>query len=112
MELTNQKSLLKLRKKNKSFLLLTKAIDKLIKDFKDNDWENKIELKKIRIDQDQVHNDGFFFFDINVHRVLILIEFDEQEATVVWVGTHQQYLTIFKNNKITTKKWLKANDWI
>ena len=27
-------------------------------------------------------------------------------------GTHQEYETIFKNNRNTIKKWLKFNDWI
>jgi hypothetical protein len=37
---------------------------------------------------------------------------DESEATVVWTGTHQEYETIFKNNKNTIKKWLRANEYI
>jgi mRNA interferase HigB len=43
---------------------------------------------------------------------MILIEFDDKEASVVWVGTHQEYDKTFKNNKNTIKKWLSANDWI
>ena len=44
---------------------------------------------------------------------MILFEFTEYgEATVVWVGSHQEYETVFKKNKNTIKKWLKANDWI
>ena len=43
---------------------------------------------------------------------MILLEFDEEEASVVWVGTHQEYITTFKNNKNTIKKWLNSNDWI
>lgn len=43
---------------------------------------------------------------------MVLIEFDEGEATVVWVGSHQAYEATFKNNKNTIKKWLSSNDWI
>lgn len=43
---------------------------------------------------------------------MILIEFDDGEASVVWTGTHQEYGATFKNNKKTIKKWLRANDWI
>jgi len=43
---------------------------------------------------------------------MVLIEFDDQEASVVWVGTHQEYDATFKNNKNAIKNWLKSNDWI
>lgn len=91
---------------------MTKAIDQLIKDIDENNWKNQTELIKARKDADNVHSDGFFFFNINIHRTMILIEFDDIEATVVWAGTHQEYETTFKNNRNTIKKWLKSNDWI
>lgn len=112
MRLINKKALEKLKRKNKGNVLLTDAIDKLIKDIEDNNWKNQTELNQIRSDADCVHSDGFYFFDINIHRTMILIEFDDEEASVVWAGTHQEYETIFKNNKSTIKKWLKYNDWI
>ena len=76
--------------------------------------KNKLEkLNALRPDADCVHEDGFYFFDIHVHRTLILIEFDENgEATVVWVGTHQEYERVFKNNKNTIRRWLRANEYI
>jgi len=43
---------------------------------------------------------------------MILVEFEEGEASVVWVGNHQEYENAFKNNKDTIKKWLKDNNWI
>jgi len=43
---------------------------------------------------------------------MILIEFSDKEATVVWAGTHQEYEAVFKNNRNTIKKWLRSNDWI
>lgn len=112
MRLTNKKILEKLKRKNKGNTLLVKAIDKLIEDIDDNDWKDQTELSKIRPDADNVHSDGFYFFDINIHRTMILIEFSDKEATVVWAGTHQEYETVFKNNRNTIKKWLRSNEWI
>lgn len=57
-------------------------------------------------------NVAFYFFNINIHRTMILIEFDDNEATAVWVATHQGYQVTFKNNRNIIKKWLKSNDWI
>lgn len=64
-------------------------------------------------DADRVHTDGFYFFDINIHRTLILIEFDDDgEATIIWAGTHQEYESTFKNNKPTIEKWLRNKGYI
>lgn len=112
MRLTNKKILEKLKRKNKGNISLNKAIDKLIEDINNNEWKNQTELKETRPDADNVHSDGFYFFNINIHRTMILIEFDDNEATAVWVGTHQDYENTFKNNKFTIRKWLKSNDWI
>lgn len=112
MRLTNKKVSEKLKRKNRGNVSLAKAVDKLIKDINKNDWINQTELNKIRQDADNVHTDGFYFFNINIHRTMILIEFDDSEATVVWGGTHQEYESTFKNNRNTIKKWLKSNDWI
>lgn len=112
MRLTNKKILEKLKRKNKGNIPLIKAIDQLIEDIEENDWKDQSELNETRQDADNVHSEGFYFFNINVHRTMILIEFDDSEATVVWAGTHQQYETTFKNNRNTIKKWLKSNDWI
>lgn len=44
---------------------------------------------------------------------MILLEFSEDgEATVVWIGNHQDYERTFKNNKKTIEKWLKSKDYI
>lgn len=112
MRLLGKNKILKLKSKNIGNEKLWKAIDKLI-----NDLESfnpiKENIENIRNDADCVHNDGFYFFDINIHRTLILIELDDDgEATIIWVGTHQQYEKIFKNNKRTIEKWLRANDFI
>lgn len=112
MRLTNKKVLEKLKRENRGNATLSKAIDRLIKDIHENNWKDQNELDKIRPDADNVHSDGFYFFNINIHRTMILIEFEDSEATVVWAGTHQEYELIFKNNKNTIKKWLKYNNWI
>ncbi len=112
MRLTNKKSLEKLKWKNSGNAALGNAIDKLIKDIEDHQWNNQTEINQTRPDADCVHNDGFYIFNINIHRTMILIEIDEKEASVVWVGTHQEYETTFKNNKNTIKKWLKSNEYI
>lgn len=112
MRLTNKRALEKLKRKNKGNTRLNDAIDKLIEDIEDNDWNNQIELKESRPDADCVHNDGFYFFNINIHRTMILIEFNDSEATVAWVGNHNEYVKIFKNNKKSINNWLKSNNWI
>lgn len=112
MRLINKKILVKLKRKNIGNILLKDAIDKLIKDVEENNWKDQSELNKTRQDADKVHNDGFYFFNINVHRTMVLLEFNDNEATVVWAGTHQEYEIIFRNNKKTIQKWLRSNDWI
>ena len=76
MRLTNKKKLEKLKRKNRGNIPLTSAIDQLIKDIDENNWKNQTELNKTRKDADNVHSDGFYFFNINIHRTMILTEFD------------------------------------
>jgi mRNA interferase HigB len=112
MRLLGKPKLLKLRRKNIGNKKLVTAIDDLIEDIEQSDWKNSEELKSVRPDADLVHNDGFYFFNINVHRTMILIEFNDGEATVVWVGHHDAYEKTFKNNKNTIARWLGLNDYI
>lgn len=113
MEIIGIRLLEKLISKNKGNVSLLVEIDKLIKNIKENNFANQTELKKIRPDADCVHNDGFYFFNINVHRTLILIEFEiDGEAKILWCGNHDEYETTFKNNKSTIKKWLKNKNLI
>lgn len=107
MELSRKNKLAKLKKKNRGNSKLISAIDKLISDIESADWTKKTDVKLSRPDADSVHSDGFYFFDINIHRTMILIVFEDDEATVIWVGTHDEYDKTFKGNKTTIEKWLR-----
>jgi mRNA interferase HigB len=112
MEIVGRKRLEKFKRKNRGNTLLCKAIDKLLKQLETKDWNNPTELVKDRPDADKVHKEGFYFFNIHIHRIMILIEFEEGQATIVWCGTHDDYDLTFKNNKNTIEKWLKENGLI
>ena len=112
MRILGKSKILKVKKKNIGNKKLCNAIDELIADLEGFE-PNKQSLINIRKDADCVHSEGFYFFNINIHRTLVLIELDENgEATIVWVGTHQEYETTFKNNKNTIEKWLRSNGYI
>ena len=96
MRILGKKNILKIKKKNIGNQKLCSEIDKLISDL---EAFNPIEesIYNLRKDADCVHNDGFYFFDINIHRTLLMIEFDANgDETIVWVGTHQEYEEVFK----------------
>jgi hypothetical protein len=106
MRILGKKTILKLKKKNIGNTKLCTEIDELITDLENFNPSEK-SLNDIRSDADCIHSDGFYFFNINIHRTLLLIELDyEGEATIIWAGTHQEYETTFKNNKLTIEKWL------
>ena len=107
MYLIRKDKLLKLKKKKQGNVKLSKAIDKLIQDIENSEWTNKFDVLQLRPDADRVHSDNFFFFDINIHRTMILVEFTEQEAEIIWVGNHSEYDHIFKGNKKTIETWLR-----
>lgn len=109
MELFGKYKLLKLKRKNKGNTALSNAVDQLIDDLCKAKWKNSQDVKKARADADCVHSDGFYFFDINIHRTMILILFDNEEATVIWIGSHDEYEQTFKNNKQTIEKWLRKS---
>lgn len=112
MRILGKRIILKIKKKNIGNRKLCAEIDKLITDL-EKFTPKRENISDIRKDADCVHSDGFYFFDINIHRTLILIELDaDGEATIVWAGTHQEYEAIFKNNKLTIEKWLRKNGHI
>lgn len=107
LKLIRKDKLLKLKRKNQGNVKLSKAIDKLINDIESSEWIDKLELIESRPDVDRVHSENFFFFDINIHRTLTLIVFNEQNAEILWVGNHDEYDTTFKGNKKTIETWLR-----
>ena len=92
---------------------MIKSIELLIADIEEVSWRTPLELIEKRPDADCVYGGEFYFFNINLHRTLILIEFDENgDATIVWAGSHDNYELTFKNNRKVIKKWLRDNNWI
>lgn len=112
LELLGRSKLVKLKRKNKGNSTLHKAVDKLILDIENANWKHPLDIRKVRPDADCVHSDGFYFFDIYVHRTMVLIVFEENEATVIWVGSHAAYSNTFKGNKSTIEKWLRNQQLI
>lgn len=112
MELLRKNKLTKLKRKNQGNSKLIHAIDKLILDIESTNWTKKTDIKSSRPDADCVHSDGFYFFDINIHRTMILVVFEDNEATVIWTGSHDKYEKTFKGNKITIEKWLRNQQLI
>jgi mRNA interferase HigB len=79
----------------------------LIEDVETSDWKNKFDLIMTRPDANKIYGDNFYFFDISIHKTTIMIVFHEQEAELLWVGTHSEYDTIFKGNKKTIETWIR-----
>ena len=112
MRVLGKKILTKLQAKNKGNRRLCFAIDQLIKDLEQFNPTLGL-LETVRDDADKVHNDGYYFFDIHIHRTFILIDLDEDgEAVIIWAGSHDEYERTFKNNKSTIEKWLRYNGYI
>ncbi|MHA4742470.1 type II toxin-antitoxin system HigB family toxin [Dyadobacter sp. MSC1_007] len=109
MVIRGKKILEKLIAKNRGNRRLAEAVDQLIIDLERNSTHSIQELLEIRKDADRVHR-GYYFFDICVHRALIFIQFVDNKATIVWAGTHEEYVKTFKNNINTIEKWLRARD--
>ncbi len=107
MKFLRKDKLIKLKRKNQGNLKLTKAIDALIEAIESSDWQDKLELIESRPDADRVHSEDFFFFDINIHRTLALIAFNDGYAEILWVGNHDEYDSTFKGNKKTIETWLR-----
>lgn len=109
---------MKLLKKNRGNVLLAEAVNQLIADLKGANWHNQLELQKDRPDADCVHSDGFYFFDIHIHRSMLLVEFsvqgqeEEGIVSVLWAGSHDEYERVFGNNKGRIEKWLRGKGLI
>ena len=113
MRIINKHILGKLIRKNRGNSKLANAVQQLISDIEDSDWKSPMKLTENRSDADCVYGGEFYFFNLNIHRTLILIEFEENgEATIVWAGSHDDYEMTFKNNRNVIKKWLRDINWI
>lgn len=83
MRVLGKKIILKLKKKNIGNRKLCDEVDKLLKDLEKFNPKQSV-LTEVRKDADCVHSDGFYFFNINIHRTLILIELDDDgDATII-----------------------------
>ncbi|HKM93466.1 MAG TPA: type II toxin-antitoxin system HigB family toxin [Prolixibacteraceae bacterium] len=113
MKIINKHIFARLIRKNRGNSKLIKSVEILISDIEKSNWQNPHDLIETRLDADCVYGGAFYFFDINIHRTLILIEFEENgDATIVWAGNHDDYEMTFKNNRNVIKKWLRDNSWI
>jgi mRNA-degrading endonuclease HigB of HigAB toxin-antitoxin module len=112
LDLQRKDKLLKLKFKNRGNVKLLKAVDSLIDDIENAKWKTKSDINKDRPDSDCIHSDGFYFFDISIFRAMILIVFEENEATIIWTGSHHEYELTFKGNKKTIEVWLRKNGLI
>ena len=112
LDILRKDRLLKHKIKNKGNTKLNKAIDSLIVDIEKANWRTKNEIVAERPDADCVHSEGFYFFNINIHRTMILIVFEDNEATIIWTGSHDDYDLTFKGNKKTIENWLRKQGLI
>ena len=113
MRLIGKSKLEKYKRKNRGNVVLFKAIDQLVEQIEDERGLSEELLNQGIANWDRVHNDGFYFVDIGTHRVLVLIELDEEgEASIVWIGSHSEYVNVFKNNKATIARWLRIHEYI
>ncbi len=112
LKILNKIKLEKLKRKNRGNNKLILAVDELIFDLENAEWASKTDIRQTRPDADHVHSDGFYFFDLNIHRTMILIIIEQGEAVVVWTGSHDKYDNTFKGNKKTIEKWLRNQQLI
>ncbi|MCE7065527.1 type II toxin-antitoxin system HigB family toxin [Dyadobacter sp. CY326] len=110
MELIGRDILSKLKNKNRGNSKLLQAIDQLIVDLESLKVDSTNNLKTLRSDFEKVHNDGFYFVNIHIHRVLLVIKVERNEVKIVWAGNHDEYVRTFKNNKKSIEKWIRIND--
>ncbi|SEI46029.1 HigB_toxin, RelE-like toxic component of a toxin-antitoxin system [Dyadobacter sp. SG02] len=110
MEIKRKSILNKLVAKNHGNKRLEQAIHQLIADLEQMSFASKGELLEVRKDADRVHGKDFYFFDLHVHRTLVFVQFKENLATIIWAGTHAEYVRTFKNNTNTIEKWLRERD--
>ncbi len=112
MVIHNKTKLVELKRKNHGNKRLLRAVDQFIEDLENGSIMSTDELVEVRRDADRVHSRGFYFFDLHIHRTLVFIQLSANKATVIWAGTHQEYLKTFKNNTNTIEKWLRTRNFL
>ena len=132
MRLIGKRKLIKLETKNKGNVKLQKAIKSFKIEIEENIWLTQQELESSIVRFDAVHSNGFYIADINIHRAMVAITFvnlkeieelkrkenfeikakELGEVNLLWVGTHDDYQRIFKDNKSTIEKWLRSHGHI
>ncbi len=112
MEILRKDKLIKVKRKNRGNYILISAVDRFIEVLERAGWQNKADILLSRPDADCVHSDGFYFFNIYQHRVLVLIVFVENVATIIWTGSHDEYMRTFKGNKKSIENWLRHQQYI
>lgn len=115
MILIGKNKLIKFGKKARGNKILNQNIADIIKliENKNNNCKDEKEFKELlkSYDPDNVSR-GYNAFFLNISkadRSLVVVEYDEieGEVDVLFVGTHDEYETTFKNNKDVIEKYLK-----
>ena len=92
MNILGKGHLIILKHKNQGNIKLLIAVDKLIQDLESGKIGSAESLQKIRSDADKVYNSGIYFFNIHIHRALLIIEFNKLQAKVLW---HERSLRLY-----------------
>ena len=113
MRLIGKSKLEKYKRKNRGNSKLLKSIDSLIELIESTRLVSAAYIIEQGYKWDRVHNDGVYFVNLDSHRALILFEFDETGlANLVWIGSHEEYESTFRNNKATIYSWLRSHEYI
>ncbi len=110
MKISEVDKLYKVLNKKRGNTALKKNIDKFVKDYQENDFENKEELKKIRNKIDNVHKNQYYIDNIGTYRCLIKVSFRSKAVFILWFGTHKEYESKLKNNKKSAEKFIDKFD--
>jgi len=102
MDVLNKKVIFKYTKKDKNLL---EEFNEFIKKIEKANWKKSIEVKSTFNDSDTITK-NVYIFNIKKSRLLCVIYFDYEEIEIVWAGSHDDYVGIFKNNKKTILKFL------
>lgn len=113
MRLIGKSKLEKYKRKHRGNARLLKSIDDLIALIESSTEVSSHIIFKQGFKWDCVHNDGFYFVNLESHRALMLLEFESDGiASLVWFGNHKEYEKTFWNNKSTIHSWLRSHEYI